>query len=111
MRAYVVMTSNCERWEDYCVSVDSVWLDRENAVRHIEGKLGMRQVDFRSDESPWSRDRWLREELYYLQRDEEESDEEWESLLDDDGNPPVIDSYSEDAWIEEFDIEDAQDGR
>lgn len=100
---YVVISSNCEQWEDYYEHIDTIWLDRGNAVRHIEEHLGMTQVDFADPDRRWSRDRWLRVDVSRAQREDFDSDEEWrEELADNGGEPPIIWQSESDAWIVEL---------
>ena len=106
---YVVVTSNCEAWEDYSESIDSVWSSRERAIKHIEENLGMTLVMKRDENRPFSRDRWEIEIPEYPRREECDSEEEWLDCFDENGNlMPYYKSYR-DAVIQEFTLDGTSD--
>ena len=99
---YIVKTSNCESYEDYCESIDSVWLNRTDAVAHIENDLGMEQVNAYNPSLRWSRDRWEKEYPELPKREEFDTEEEWAEAHDENGKLiPYWVNYR-DAWIEEY---------
>ena len=99
---FVVVSSNCESYEDYSEHIDSVWSDRQSAINHIENALGMKQVDWRSPSRKWSKDRWLKELPELPQREDFDSEEEWADVHDEDGNLIPYWVYYQDAWIEVY---------
>lgn len=104
MKVYVVVTSNCEVWDDYLEAVESIWATEESAVSHIESDLGMEKVFERDPSKPWTYDRWMREDRVYAEREPGETDEEWAEWLDADGNPRVVDVVMEDARVMKFEL-------
>ena len=87
MNIYIVMTSNCEEYEDYYDSIDSVWSTRKAAIDHIENELDMVQVNWKDPKKNWSRDRWQKEFPIYPRKEEFKNDPEgWKECFDDDGN-------------------------
>ena len=106
MIAYVVMTSNCEMYEDYHEYIDSVWSSRELAVDYIERRCGMEQVQFQTGRGDFlDRDRWKREEPVLAEREDSDTDEEWAEVLRDFGDPPVIYTDERDMWIEAYQMD------
>lgn len=100
---FIVMSSNCEDYEDYHESIDSVWSTRGAAIAHIENDLGMTQANHKDPEKRWSRDRWQKAFPEYPQKEDFEGDEEaWRECFDKNGN--LIPYYVEyrDAWILQF---------
>lgn len=105
---YVVVSSNCEDYEDYQEHIDSVWSTREAAIAHIEGGLGMRQVNTYDPSKHWSRDRWMKDFPEMLERDDFSSEEAWADQHDEDGNLIPYWVYHQDAWIEVYPLDCAK---
>lgn len=107
---YIVMTSNCEPYEDYMESIDSTWSTREAAIRRIEDGLGMHQVDWLDPARKWSRDRWLVEHPDYPRPEDFAGDPEgWEDCFDENGELLPYWVYSEDAWIVQLPVDRVPD--
>ena len=104
---YIVMSSNCEEWEDYWEHIDSIWSTREAAVRRIEEGLGMEKKESKSPQKPFSRDRWSIEVCDRLQPDDCDDMLEYnEAVADNGGEPPIVWSQEWDAWIVEHGVQD-----
>ena len=102
---YIVMSSNCEAYEDYHESIDSVWSTYAAALNHIEDELGMTQVSHRNPSKPWSRDRWKVDiPEYPCKEDFEDDPEGWQDCHDEYGNLIPYWVYSKDAWIVEMPV-------
>lgn len=108
---FIVMSSNCEEYEDYHEHVESVWSDRASAVRHIESDLGMAQVSTHDPARSWSRDRWLVKHPDYPREEEFADDPEgWDECHDEDGELIPYWVYSTDAWIVEMPLDPSMRG-
>ena len=112
MKVYLVMTSNCEMYEDYNEYIDSVWSSMDKAVKYIESEkgLGMKRAP---------RDRFgggIRWHVIcpeYAVR-EDETDEEWAEYCADygeDGKPPLLWEDEFDAWVVEMELDGSRDFR
>lgn len=106
---YVIVSSNCEDYEDYHASIDSVWSSRAAAIAHIEGTLGMKQVDKFDPARRWSRDRWMKDFPELPEREDFESEEDWADAHDENGELIPYWVYHRDAWIEEYQLDPKQD--
>ena len=99
---YIVVSSNCEDYEDYYEFIDSVWTTREAAIAHIENTLNMTQVGAFDPTRLWSRDRWQKETFELPQRKDFATEEDWQSAHDENGKLIPYWVYYQDAWIREY---------
>lgn len=100
---FVVMTSNCEDYEDYYTSINSIWRSREEAVNHIETVLKMKQDSVFDPSKKHSRDHWIRDFPEYPKKEEFEGDPEgWADCFDAEGNLIPYWVSHQDAWILTF---------
>ena len=103
MKVYIVMTSNCEAYEDYCEGIESIHATYEGAVKHIKNmrKASRKLID----------DNFYGEEPYY-EIDKPftlEGNGRWVSeygeYADAAGEHPLF-TYKEDAWIIDREVQE-----